>query len=43
MVALLRAAGAAEAGYERMGLGAIALHTGRKPGGRRGAKPLAGC
>ncbi len=32
MVALLRAAGAEEAGYERMGLGAVALHTGRKPG-----------
>ena len=30
MVALLLAAGAAEAGYERMGLGAVALHTARK-------------
>ena len=36
MVALLRAAGAEEAGYERMGLGAVALHTGRKPGAGEG-------
>ena len=40
MVALLRAAGAAEAGYERMGLGAVALHSARKagPGAPRGAR-----
>ena len=36
MVALLRAAGAEEAGYQRMGLGAVALHTGLKPGAGEG-------
>ncbi|MDE2640150.1 MAG: ubiquinone/menaquinone biosynthesis methyltransferase [Chloroflexota bacterium] len=35
MIALLRAAGAGEAGYERMGVGAVALHTASKPANAR--------